>query len=117
MPVQDSEQEGPEQAPAGQICRLAGRGRLFQGQRTRSLAARRRNTRFQGGAAVLKGDTLSIPSGRTSVASRTQTLEVGDPAPDFELEEHRSNTPVSLRSFRGKKNVVLVFYPLDWTSV
>lgn len=60
---------------------------------------------------------MPIPTGRTSIASHTQTLKVGDTAPDFELKEHRSDTPVSLGSFRGKKNVVLVFYPLDWTGV
>ena len=60
---------------------------------------------------------MSIPSGRTSIASHTKTLKVGDKAPEFELKEHRSETPVSLQSFRGKKNVVMVFYPLDWTAV
>jgi peroxiredoxin len=44
-------------------------------------------------------------------------LQVGDEAPDFDLAactselEHR----VRLRDFRGKKNVVIVFHPLDWT--
>jgi peroxiredoxin len=42
---------------------------------------------------------------------------VGDHAPAFELKEHRSDNPVSLQSFQGKQNVVLVFYPLDWTPV
>ena len=60
---------------------------------------------------------MAVRTGRTSLASRTSTLEVGDVAPDFELPEHRSSEPVSLRSFRGKKNIVLVFYPLDWTAV
>ena len=60
---------------------------------------------------------MSISSGRTSIASHTKTLKVGDKAPDFELKEHRSDTPVSLQSFRGRQSVVLVFYPLDWTAV
>ena len=55
--------------------------------------------------------------GRTSVASETQTLKVGDTAPDFELPGHRDNEKVRLSDFRGKKNVILVFYPLDWTPV
>lgn len=44
-------------------------------------------------------------------------LEVGREAPDFDLpavtgdRRHR----VRLSSFRGVKNVVLAFYPLDWT--
>lgn len=44
-------------------------------------------------------------------------LQVGDPAPDFELPavvggERRQ---VRLADFRGKKHVVLTFHPLDWT--
>jgi peroxiredoxin len=58
-----------------------------------------------------------VSFGRASVASETQTLKVGDTAPDFELPGHRDNEKVRLSDFRGKKNVVLVFYPLDWTPV
>jgi peroxiredoxin len=58
---------------------------------------------------------VAVVSGRTSLASETTTLKVGDVAPDFELKEHRSETPVSLAAFRGKQHAVLVFYPLDWT--
>ena len=43
-------------------------------------------------------------------------VEIGDEAPDFELpDQHR--TPVKLSSFRGTKNVVLVFYPLAFSPV
>jgi peroxiredoxin len=44
-------------------------------------------------------------------------LKVGDAAPDFELpavtgsERHA----FKLSSLRGKKNVVLAFYALDWS--
>jgi peroxiredoxin len=58
-----------------------------------------------------------VSFGRASVAGETQTLKVGDTAPDFELPGHRDNEKVRLSDFRGKKNVVLVFYPLDWTPV
>lgn len=58
-----------------------------------------------------------VSFGRTSVASETQTLKVGDNAPDFELPGHRDNEKFRLSDYRGKKNVVLVFYPLDWTPV
>ena len=62
-----------------------------------------------------------VTFGRTSMADRTQTLQVGDSAPDFELPGHRivggAKEKVRLSDFRGKKNVVLVFYPLDWTPV
>jgi peroxiredoxin len=44
--------------------------------------------------------------------------EVGDMAPDFELKSHlQKDKKVRLSDFRGKKNVVLAFYPLAWTPV
>ena len=43
-------------------------------------------------------------------------VDVGDEAPDFELPD-ADRTPVRLSSFRGEKNVVLVFYPLSFTGV
>ncbi|MCW2613059.1 MAG: alkyl hydroperoxide reductase/Thiol specific antioxidant/Mal allergen [Frankiales bacterium] len=43
-------------------------------------------------------------------------VEVGDEAPDFELEDQARNK-VRLSSFRGSKNVVVVFYPLAFTGV
>ena len=43
-------------------------------------------------------------------------VEVGDQAPDFELRDQHG-TPVRLSSFHGVKNVVLVFYPLAFSSV
>lgn len=47
---------------------------------------------------------------------KTATLKVGDPAPDFELPGTGGRT-VRLSDFRGKKNVFIAFYPLDWTPV
>ena len=44
------------------------------------------------------------------------TVEVGEAAPDFELTDQHG-TPVRLSSFRGAKNVVLVFYPLAFSGV
>ena len=58
-----------------------------------------------------------VTFGRTSVADRTKTLQVGDPAPDFQLTGHRNKEKFRLSDHRDKKNVVLVFYPLDWTPV
>lgn len=44
-------------------------------------------------------------------------LQVGDNAPDFELASHlEKDKKVKLSSLRGK-NVVIAFYPLDWTPV
>jgi peroxiredoxin len=43
-------------------------------------------------------------------------VEIGQEAPDFELQDQHG-TPVRLSSFRGGKNVVLVFYPLAFSPV
>lgn len=43
-------------------------------------------------------------------------IAIGDEAPDFELPDQHG-TPVKLSSFRGSKNVVLVFYPLAFSPV
>ena len=42
------------------------------------------------------------------------TVNVGDPAPDFELDS-TGGEKVKLSSFKGSKNVLLAFYPLDFT--
>jgi peroxiredoxin len=41
-------------------------------------------------------------------------MTVGQAAPDFALKD-QSMKEVRLSDFKGKKNVVLVFYPLDWS--
>ena len=43
------------------------------------------------------------------------TLEVGAEAPDFTLKD-QNNQPVTLSDYRGKKNVLIVFYPLAFTG-
>jgi peroxiredoxin len=43
-------------------------------------------------------------------------VEVGEVAPDFELRDQHG-TPVKLSDFRGRKNVVVVFYPLAFSGV
>jgi len=42
-------------------------------------------------------------------------LKVGDTAPDFELPSTQGK-PVKLSDFRGKKNVVLAFFPAAFTG-
>jgi len=42
-------------------------------------------------------------------------LKVGDEAPDFTLPS-TSGQPVKLSDFRGKKNVVLAFFPAAFTG-
>jgi peroxiredoxin len=47
--------------------------------------------------------------------SEAKTPEVGDPAPDFTLKTIGLKE-ISLKQYRDRgKNVVLLFYPLDWT--
>jgi peroxiredoxin len=41
-------------------------------------------------------------------------VTVGAPAPEFTLKD-QDQKEVKLSDFRGKKPVVLVFYPLDWS--
>jgi peroxiredoxin (alkyl hydroperoxide reductase subunit C) len=43
-------------------------------------------------------------------------LGVGTDAPDFTLKDQRGQ-PVALRSLRGAKNVLLVFFPLAFTVI
>jgi len=52
---------------------------------------------------------------QNQAAITTTNLKVGEVAPDFTLptDQHGS---VSLSSFRGKKNVILAFYILAFTS-
>jgi peroxiredoxin len=45
--------------------------------------------------------------------SETKTLGVGDSAPDFTMKTIGLKE-INLHDYRGK-NVVLLFYPLDWT--
>jgi peroxiredoxin len=42
------------------------------------------------------------------------SIDVGRPAPDFELS-NQFGAPVRLSSFQGEKNVVLVFFPKAFT--
>jgi peroxiredoxin len=44
------------------------------------------------------------------------SVAVGQEAPDFTLKDQDGND-VTLSSFRGKSNVVLVFYPFTFTGV
>ena len=43
-------------------------------------------------------------------------ISVGAAAPDFTLKD-QNQKEVKLSDFAGKKNVVIVFYPLDWSPV
>ncbi|MGB7155062.1 MAG: redoxin domain-containing protein, partial [Candidatus Acidiferrales bacterium] len=43
-------------------------------------------------------------------------IAVGAAAPEFTLKD-QDQKDVKLSDFKGKKNVVIVFYPLDWSPV
>ena len=43
-------------------------------------------------------------------------LELGQPAPEFTLKDHHG-APVRLASFRGERNVVVVFFPFAFTGI
>ncbi|RKT53249.1 peroxiredoxin [Saccharothrix australiensis] len=43
-------------------------------------------------------------------------VEVGSEAPDFTLNDYNKQ-PVALSSFRGKRNVLLVFYPFAFSGI
>lgn len=47
-------------------------------------------------------------------------LKVGDQAPDFSLpyatRDSIAEGPLTLSSFRGKQNIVVAFYPADWSG-
>jgi thioredoxin-dependent peroxiredoxin len=55
---------------------------------------------------VLSGDTMSA----------TSKCGINDEAPDF-LRQAHDGTEIQLHGFRGQKNVVLYFYPADFTPV
>lgn len=44
------------------------------------------------------------------------SIAVGQVAPDFTLQ-NQDKKDVKLSDFAGKKNVVLIWYPLDWSPV
>jgi peroxiredoxin len=57
---------------------------------------------------------------KDSVAQETSTVKVGDMAPDFTLPAAKGTydqDKFTLSDLRGKKNVVLAFFPLAWTPV
>jgi cytochrome oxidase Cu insertion factor (SCO1/SenC/PrrC family) len=57
---------------------------------------------------------IAAHSQAAPAAPQTQ-LKVGMPAPDFTLTDTEGK-PVKLSDFQGKKNVILAFYVLAFTS-
>lgn len=64
-------------------------------------------------AALLLGAAMAVTAQKPEIAHTN--LKVGDKAPDFTLTDTAWKN-VSLSDFHGKKNVVLAFYVLAFTS-
>lgn len=56
---------------------------------------------------------LGPKNGRDLPGEDLERVQVGDLAPDFTLDTH-SDGYITLSDYRGKKNVVLVFYRGHW---
>jgi peroxiredoxin (alkyl hydroperoxide reductase subunit C) len=54
--------------------------------------------------------------GQLKPIDSTLKVKMGEPAPEFTLPS-LSGEPVSLKQYRGKKNVVISFVPAAWTPV
>lgn len=65
-------------------------------------------------SAVYKENLYNL--GKLKPVDSQLKVKVGDPAPDFTLPSV-SGENVSLRQFRGRKNVVISFVPAAWTPV
>lgn len=61
---------------------------------------------------------LTLVPGVANTVARAQgaiqMIKVGAQAPEFSLADHLGRK-LSLGQFRGKKHVMLLFYPLDFT--
>lgn len=67
------------------------------------------------GASEMFKDYIYQPGTLKPIDSKT-TLKVGSKAPDFTLPSI-TGEKVSLKQYRGKKNVVISFVPAAWTPV
>ena len=56
---------------------------------------------------------LLAQDGKNLKPTDLERVKVGDVAPDFTLED-MAGAKITLSEFRGKKNVVLVFYRGHW---
>ncbi len=68
-----------------------------------------------GGVLLLAGSTARLAAQSKEPGPPPPKIKVGDMAPDFTLT-NQYGQKVSLRDFRGKKNVVLAFYVFAFTG-
>jgi mycoredoxin-dependent peroxiredoxin len=67
--------------------------------------------------AASRGAAIFLQFHRASEqGGSSMTISVGAAAPDFTLKD-QNQKEVKLSDFQGKQNVVLVFYPLDWSPI
>jgi cytochrome oxidase Cu insertion factor (SCO1/SenC/PrrC family) len=66
-----------------------------------------------GNIARAAAPALGPVDGTGLAPTELERVKVGDPAPDFTLEDEKG-TPVTLSRFRGKQPVILVFYRGHW---
>ncbi|MBI1747270.1 MAG: redoxin domain-containing protein [Acidobacteria bacterium] len=78
---------------------------FFRAKRALSMAC-------LGGFLLGGGQLFGQQTGAVTVAA---SLRVGDTAPDFAMPD-QTGKPVKLSDFKGKKNVVLAFYVLAFTT-
>ncbi len=64
---------------------------------------------------LLVAGLAALSMAQSALAPSKLQLKVGDEAPDFTLPDN-NNKPVKLSDFRGKKNVVLAFFPAAFTG-
>ena len=64
------------------------------------------------GAGIL---FASLAFGQQSAPPKTH-LKVGDPAPDFSFARTSTGQPFKLAELRGKKTVVVAFFPAAFTG-
>jgi peroxiredoxin len=63
--------------------------------------------------AVPVAAQIGPKDGANLPATDLERIKIGQPAPDFTLQNHDGKN-ISLSDYRGKKNVVLVFYRGHW---
>jgi peroxiredoxin len=64
---------------------------------------------------LLVAGIAALSMAQNAPAPSKLQLKVGDEAPDFTLPDN-NNKPVKLSDFRGKKNVILAFFPAAFTG-
>ena len=68
------------------------------------------------GFIFTSNSTSTVAKDAQAKTEKAHDVKVGDKAPDFTLKSGSGQT-VSLSDFKGKKSVVVFFYPKDETSV